>query len=169
MIHILKAAPEHVEGIVKVCSEANRATYENIYSEEYIERVIKEYYTPERILEEVSGSSRNWGGYFVAVDNGTVVGAGGGGMTGDTSGEIYVLYMDPDRRGEGIGSQLLVAITKQQKEEFQAKEQWVSVQQGNSKGIPFYEARGFSFSHEEPGHGNEEAEDYISLRYYREI
>ncbi|MGD6803860.1 GNAT family N-acetyltransferase [Rossellomorea aquimaris] len=169
MIHILKAEPEHVEGIVKVCSDANRATYKDIYSEEYIERVIKQYYTPERILEEVSGSSRNWGGYFVAVDNGTVVGAGGGGMTGDTTGEIYVLYMDPVRRGEGIGSQLLEAITSQQKEEFQAGEQWVSVQQGNTKGIPFYEAKGFTFKHEEPGHGNEEAENYISLRFSREI
>ncbi|MGD6968267.1 GNAT family N-acetyltransferase [Rossellomorea vietnamensis] len=169
MIHIVKAEPEHVEGIVKVCSDANRATYKDIYSEEYIERVIKQYYTPERILEEVSGSSRDWGGYFVAVDNGTVVGAGGGGMTDDTTGEIYVLYMDPNRRGEGIGTQLLEAITRQQEEEFHAGEQWVSVQQGNMKGIPFYEAKGFTFKHEEPGHGNEGAENYISLRFSRKI
>ncbi|MGM0845125.1 MAG: GNAT family N-acetyltransferase [Bacillota bacterium] len=169
MIHISKALPEHVEGIVKVCSEANRATYKDLYSEEYIERVIQQYYNHDRVAEEVSSFSRNWGGYFVAVENGTVVGAGGGGMTGDTAGEIYVLYMDSTRRGEGIGSLLLEAITNQQKQEFQAQEQWVSVQQGNTKGIPFYEARGFAFSHEEPGHGNEEAENYISLRYFRKL
>jgi GNAT superfamily N-acetyltransferase len=169
MIHIVKAEPSHVEGIVKVCSDGYRATYADSHTEAYIERVIKEFYNPDRILEEVSCSSREWGGYFVAVDNEVVVGAGGGGMTGDTTGELFVLYMDPGRRNEGIGSKLLDVITEQQKEEFQAKEQWVSVQEGNDKGIPFYEAKGFIYSHEQAGHGNGEEEEYISLRYYRKI
>ena len=57
----------------------------------------------------------------------------------------------------------------QQKEEFQASCQWVSVAKGNQKGIPFYEANGFVFKHEQSGYANEEGEPYISLRYYRPI
>ncbi|RIW34011.1 N-acetyltransferase [Bacillus salacetis] len=150
MIKIVKANPGHVEGISKVCSDGYRATYGDTNTEDYIERVIREFYNRERILDEVSRSDRHWGGYFVAGDDDLVVGAGGGGMTGKTTAELFVLYMDPRRRNEGIGTKLLDAITKQQKDEYQAEEQWVSVQKGNDLGIPF-------------------GEEYISLRYYRKI
>jgi len=168
MIKICKATPDHVEGIAKVCTEANWATYSDIYSNEYIEKVINDFYTKERILKEVSHSSREWGGYFVALDNDAVVGAAGGGMISDTAGELFVLYIDPNRRNEGIGTQLLHAITIQQKE-YGATEQWVSVQKGNHKGIPFYEARGFLFQYEQDGYSTNEGEHYITLRYKRDI
>ena len=62
MIEILKADETHVEGISKVCKEANWATYKELYSDEYIKRVIKEFYNHERILKEVTDTSRGWGG-----------------------------------------------------------------------------------------------------------
>lgn len=169
MINICKANPIHVQGIAKVCSEGYQSTYGETHSKEYIERIISEFYNTERILDEVTKSSRYWGGYFVAVENDNVVGAGGGGMINETAGEVFVLYLDPDRRNEGIGTKLLEAITKQQKEEFNASEQWVSVHKGNEKGIPFYEARGFIFQQEQNGYGNAEGEEYVSLRYCRSI
>jgi GNAT superfamily N-acetyltransferase len=169
MIKICKANAAHVEGIAKVCSDGYRAAYGESHSNEYIERIISEFYNPERIVDEVTNTSRHWGGYFVAVENDEVVGAGGGGMINDTAGEVFVLYLNPNRRNEGIGTMLLESITKQQKEEFSASEQWVSVQKGNQKGIPFYEARGFIFQHEQNGYGNAEGEDYISLRYCRQL
>ncbi|MEH7179802.1 GNAT family N-acetyltransferase [Neobacillus vireti] len=169
MIKICKANPEHVQGIAKVCSDGYRATYSETHSREYIERIIKEFYNIERILNEVSNTSRHWGGYFAAVENSEVIGAGGGGMISDSAGEVFVLYLNPNRRNEGIGSRLLEAITKQQKDEFHAREQWVSVQKGNNKGIPFYEARGFIFQNEQHGYGNAEGENYLSLRYWRSI
>lgn len=89
-------------------------------------------------------------------------------MIGQTTGEIFVLCIDPNRRNEGIGSMLLDAITKQQKQ-YDATEQWVSVQKGNDKGIPFYEARGFQLEHEQDGYGNGENDAYISLRYRRPL
>ncbi|MBN8193447.1 GNAT family N-acetyltransferase [Bacillus sp. NTK074B] len=107
-------------------------------------------------------------GYFVAIENEEVLGAGGGGMMSETEGELYVLYLDPSRRNEGIGTLLLEAITRQQKEEFQAEKQWVSVQKGNQKGVPFYEAKGFVYESEQPVYGNETGE-YRSLRYSRFI
>ncbi|MEN2467285.1 GNAT family N-acetyltransferase [Ornithinibacillus sp. JPR2-1] len=162
MIQIKKANTTHVSGIVKVCTEANWATYHNIYSKEYIESIIATYYHNERILEEVSSSSKDWGGYFVALDQDEVVGVTGGGMISDLDAEVYVLYLDPHRRNEGIGSLLLNAVTEQQKE-FGARVQWVSVQKGNMKAIPFYEARGFKVVTEE------ESDGYQSLRYSRQI
>ncbi|TDL32680.1 N-acetyltransferase [Jeotgalibacillus sp. S-D1] len=169
MIQIEKANLTHVQGISAVCAAGYRATYSDTHTNEYIERVIKEFYDPVRIAVEVANISKDWGGYYVALDNGHVVGAGGGGMISDSTAEIYVLYMDPSRRNEGIGTKLLDAITNRQKAEFNANEQWVSVQKGNTKGIPFYEARGFHLKHEQNGYANEEEENYISLRYFRKI
>ncbi len=169
MLNVLKANASHVKGIAKVCSDAYWATYKELRPEGYIKRVIEEFYNHERILQEVTVTGREWGGYFVAVEEDEVIGAIGGGMIGETSGEVFVLYLNPDRRNEGIGTRLLDVLTKQQKEEFHATEQWVSVAKGNQKGIPFYEARGFIYSKEQRGYGNSGGENFISLRYVRKI
>lgn len=168
MIEVARATSEHVAGICRVCADGWRATYADMYSPKYIERIIAEYYNEERVLKEVTDTGREWGGYFVAVEDGKVVGAGGGGMIGERSGEVFVLYVAPDRRNEGIGTRLLDAITQQQKA-FGATEQWVSVSKGNRKGIPFYEARGFVFRHEQPAHGNQYGDGYVAVRYRRFI
>lgn len=89
-------------------------------------------------------------------------------MITDSSGELFVLYLNPNRRNERIGTLLLNAITNQQKE-FGAIKQWVSVQKGNQKGIPFYEAKGFQFQYEQKGYYDKEGKNYISLRYKRQI
>src|SRR5699024_4431458 len=82
---------------------------------------------------------------FVAIESGKVIGAGGGGMTGETVGEVFVLYLEPERRNEGIGSKILDAITIQQKE-FGAKEQWVSVQKGIKRESRFMKQKAFLFN-----------------------
>ncbi|MFD1018639.1 GNAT family N-acetyltransferase [Thalassobacillus hwangdonensis] len=168
MITVKLANEKHVEGIVEVCTKANWATYGEIYTEAYIKRIIDEFYTNERVKKEVTHFSEEWGGYFVALENGEVIGAGGGGLIEPETAEVYVLYLHPDRRGEGVGTRLLEEITRQQRDAG-AKEQWVSVQKGNEKGIPFYKARGFSFIEEVPGYGNSEAETYRSIRLRRKL
>ncbi len=167
-MNIQRAEYKHAEGIAKVCSMGYRATYRDTHSGEYIERTIKEFYNLERIRSEITVDSDGWDGWFVALDHGEVVGAIGGGMVGEDVSEIYVLYLDPDRRGEGIGTLLLEALTEVQKRKG-SKEQWVSVAKGNIRGIPFYEARGFKFFEEKPSYGNKLDEKYISLRYSRKI
>lgn len=166
MIYIQQSQEKHVQDIVSVCTKAYWATYRGMLTDEYISRTCKDFYNESRVSKEVNEISKYWGGYLVAVENEEVVGAGGGGMiTGQTS-EIYVLYLDPNRRNEGIGTRILEAITQQQKE-FGSFEQWVSVQKGNQKGIPFYEAKGFVYQHERLGYGSKEDEQYLSLRYKR--
>lgn len=166
MITIQKAQPEHVAGISKVCADGYRATYMETHTQEYVERTIAEFYNHERILKEIVEKQTGWDGWFVALEDGRVVGAGGGGMTGPATGELFVLYLDPERRNEGIGSKLLTAITEEQIKQG-AREQWVSVSKGNNKGIPFYEARGFVKDSEKRSYGISDDEDYISLRYRR--
>ncbi|WP_342742122.1 GNAT family N-acetyltransferase [Virgibacillus siamensis] len=162
----MKANESHVKGISNICIRGYWATYGETHRKDWIERVISEFYNHERILSEVTESNRDWGGYFVAVENGEVIGAAGGGMIDEEVGELFVIYIDPARRNEGIGSKLLDAVTKQQKLEYRAKEQWVSVQKGNMKGIPFYEAKGLIFKYEK---APKENPMYIKLRHSRKI
>ncbi|MCJ0933277.1 GNAT family N-acetyltransferase [Virgibacillus halodenitrificans] len=162
-IEVIKANESHVDGIAKVCTDGYWATYGSSHPEGYIHRIVDEFYNRNRILKEVKETNRYWGGYFVAVDGDKVLGAGGGGLTDEATGEVYVLYMDPDRKNEGIGTQILNAITAQQKS-FGAMKQWVSVQKGNTMGIPFYEAKGFTFQFEKQGYGNEEGGNFIVFR-----
>ena len=65
-----------------------------------------------------------------------MLGAAGGGLAAPGVGEVFVLYVDPDRLHDGIGTSLLAAITREQVA-FGAREQWVSVAKGNEKGVPF--------------------------------
>ena len=162
------AEPDDAEGIARVCDEGWRDTYEGIYEPEQIESVIADYYTPERIVAEITPSPPGWDGWIVAVDDGTVVGAGGGGMTEPHVGEIFVLYLDPTRRREGIGSLLLDAITDQQRAHG-AREQWVSVEPENAKGLPFYQARGFQVRGERPTWGTQPEQRRVSLRLMRPL
>jgi GNAT superfamily N-acetyltransferase len=141
-LRVRKAQTRDVAAICRICREAWRDAYAGIFAPEEIERVTAEYYDEERVRAEVE-RPRGWDGWWVAEDDaGAVVAAGGGGRTGPETGEIFVLYADPNRRYEGSGTALLEAITAEQRQHG-AREQWVAVVEGNRKGIPFYESRGF--------------------------
>lgn len=167
MIEIKRACKEHVEGISSVCCEGCLDTYKGIRSIENIERNNQRFYNYDRILNELNESA-GWDGYIVALDKSKVVGAIGGGMIDKDKSEVFVLYLDPDRRREGIGTKLLDFLTNIQREKG-SKEQWVSVQKGNMKGIPFYEKKGFNKVTEKLAYSNTEDENYISLRYSRNM
>ncbi|MBM6619441.1 GNAT family N-acetyltransferase [Bacillus suaedaesalsae] len=167
MIQIMKATANHIEGIARVCAEGYRQTYKKLCAKEYIDRTIQEFYNVDRLQSELE-KPEGWDGWIVAVENNVVIGAGGGGMIGDEEGELFVLYLDPTRRGEGIGTLLLEEITRLQVENG-AKYQWVSVLKDNEKGIPFYEARGFKFVSEVSTFAAKDTDPYISLRYKRKL
>lgn len=167
MIEIRKARVEDVAGICKVCSDGWRHTYQGIETPAHIDAVIQEFYNEERVTKEVTEINDGWNGYYVALEDGKVLGAGGGGCYGEATSELYVIYLDPTRKREGIGSRLLQAITADQVARG-AKEQWVSVTQGNAMGIPFYEAVGFEFVEERPDYFDPE-NGKPSLRYKRKI
>lgn len=168
MLEIRKASLDDLQGIIDVCSAGYRSTYPDLLPQRYIEKIIDDFYNEERIEKEIRNTSRAWNGWFVAIDNGKSVGAGGGGFTGEEAAELYVLYVDPKRKREGIGRKLLEAITNDQIKRG-AKEQWVSVAKGNRMGIPFYEAEGFQYQEERAAYGLPEDAGILSLRYMRSL
>lgn len=136
---------------------------EGLCSEEYRNKNVEFWYHPERISKDIRDGIYT----HVALVESGVVGAIGGGMTGPQAGEIYVLYVDDAYRYKGIGRLLLEALTQQQLESG-AVEQWVSVQEGNYRGIPFYEARGFKLQ-EKKSRVTETGATLVSLRYWRSL
>ncbi|MBM2614427.1 GNAT family N-acetyltransferase [Actinoplanes sp. LDG1-06] len=148
MTEVRLARPDEAGQIAEVCAAGWRDTYAELLPAATIEEAIATYYTPSRIAGEVgAGSSDGWLGYAVAVGDGQVLGAAGGGLIGDGVGELFVLYVRPDVQARGLGSRLLDFVTGQQVGRG-AREQWVSVYRGNPKGEPFYRARGFEFVEE---------------------
>ena len=166
-LSVRMARKEDAECIAPLLSKSQWFTYRNLYSEQYIEALIMKYYNVERVKQEVTSIDRSWHGYMVAELDGKIVGTIGAGMLNETDGEIYVFYVDPDRRGKGIGSRLIDFCTKIQKHRFHASKQWVSVAKGNVYGIPFYEAKGFSLVREEIAYGSTIEDQDISLVYSR--
>lgn len=168
MIRVQQASIEHAAGISRVCTEGWRDTYANVHSANYIERAIQEFYNLERITREITETGDGWDGWFVALDGEEVVGAIGGGMIGPEEAEVFVFYLLPSRRREGIGTRLLDHLTEIQRAKG-ARKQWVSVSVGNEKGIPFYEARGFRRVGEKEAYFNPDGEEIRSYRYVRDL
>jgi ribosomal protein S18 acetylase RimI-like enzyme len=168
-VTIRRAARNDTTAMTDVLVSSQWFTYGNLYSKDYIIKLIDQYYNVKRIEQEIVSINEEWHGYFIAELDGRIVGAIGGGMTSETAGEVYVFYLDPLMRGMGIGTRLLDFFTKIQKYTYGAREQWVSVAKGNDYGIPFYEARGFIFQHEELAYGTSKEDQDISLKYKREL
>jgi ribosomal protein S18 acetylase RimI-like enzyme len=162
-MNITKPELKHAEAIAAICSKGWRQTVAGKLSEEFQRQNVAYWYNLGRVKEEIqSGSYR-----YVAMQVGRVVGVIGGAVTGQSTGEVFVLYVDEAARYKGAGKLLLEALTKDQKQQG-VSEQWVSVQEGNTLGIPFYEARGFRLRGKK-SNLTETGETQVSLRYYREI
>lgn len=136
------ATEADVPDICRICEAGYRLTTRDLLPEATVERLVEEFYTPARVAGEVAGDGPGWQGYLVVERDGAVVGAAGGGMVGPEVGQLYVVYLDLDLRGRGLGTALLDAVTRQQVA-LGATRQRVSVLAGNHHGLPFYRARGF--------------------------
>ena len=162
-VSITKPTENHIEAISAICSAGWKQTVEGKLSEEYQEQNIAFWYNHERIRSDMEA------GYYthVALIDSNVTGVIGGGMTDSGVSEVFMLYVDETCRYKGIGRLLLEALTELQKEQG-AAEQWVSVQEGNQFGIPFYEARGFRLQGKKM-ELTATGEEQVSLRYSRQI
>lgn len=160
-VSIIKPAEEHIEAISSICSAGWKQTVEGKLSEAYQEQNVAFWYNHARIKSDLEAGVYS----HVALIGSKVAGVIGGGMTGPGTGEVFVLYVDESFRYKGIGRQLLDALTGLQREQG-ASEQWVSVQEDNGYGIPFYEARGFVFQKKKV-EKTETGEEQVSLRYMR--
>lgn len=168
MVLVRAARDDDATAIRDICVRGYRRTYPGLLSSEFIERMIGEFYTPERVAKEVPAAPPAWLGYQVAEEDGRIVGAACGGLTGPGVGELFVLYLDPDERGRGLGTLLLDRVTGQLRE-LGATQMWVAALDGNELGIPFYEARGFRKVERRRTYGSTEADNAWSWRFSRSI
>ncbi|WP_433793691.1 N-acetyltransferase family protein [Actinoplanes sp. CA-252034] len=168
MAEVRAATEGDAPAIVDICTRGYRQTYPDLLSSEFIERMLDEFYRLERVSKEVPAAPPGWLGYQVVEEDGRVLGAAGGGLTAPGVGELFVLYLDWDERGRGLGTLLLDRITGQLRE-LGATEMWVAALDGNELGIPFYEARGFRKVERRRTYGSTEADDAWSWRLSRPI
>lgn len=144
MVRVRRAELRDVPAIIGICSDSWRETYKDIVPQSYIDQVISEYYNRKRVGEEVTETSPYFHGYWVAEVAGQVLGCIGGGIDDQGAGHIYVFYVQPDCKRQGIGRALLESFTAHQKETYGIGEQWItSLMEGNSVGQSFYEKQGF--------------------------
>jgi ribosomal protein S18 acetylase RimI-like enzyme len=153
----------HSNAIATICTKGWKQTVEGLISEEYQIRNVEYWYNNERVKNDIEAGIYS----YIALLNSEVIGVIGGGKTNLHAGEIYVLYVDENTRFKGVGKKLLETLTQQQMSEG-ITEQWVSVQEDNHRGIPFYEARGFKYI-EKRIKETETGEQQVSLLYLRKL
>ncbi|WP_430783062.1 GNAT family N-acetyltransferase [Actinoplanes sp. G11-F43] len=168
MVLVRAARDEDAAAIRDICVRGYRKTYPTLLSSEFIERMLAEFFTLERVTAEVAAAPPGWLGYQVAEEDGRIVGAGVGGLTAPGVGELFTLYLDPDERGRGLGTLLLDRVTGQLRAAG-ATEMWVAALDGNELAIPFYQARGFRKVERRRTYGSTEADDAWSWRFSRPI
>jgi ribosomal protein S18 acetylase RimI-like enzyme len=171
-VMIRPATTADVGALCDLLARAWRATYAGLMPAETIEKAIDEYYSAGRIRQDIPPSSdgRSWSGYLVAVDPaGRPLGVIAGGLTREGMAEVFVLYADPDRRRQGAGRALLMALSASHVA-LGATEQRLSVIKGNDLGIPFYLAQGFEVVEEVAPWDGTGAEDGVrTLRMRRSL
>ncbi|MDI6102771.1 GNAT family N-acetyltransferase [Actinoplanes sp. NEAU-A12] len=139
---VREAVETDVAAIARICSTSYRDAYRDLLPEGYIERSVVAFYSEPRIARDVAPSPPEWFGYQVVEEDGRLLGAAGGGMSGPASGELSLIYLDSAERGRGLGTLLLERVTGQIRAAG-GTEMWVSVFLGDRAGIGFYRARGF--------------------------
>lgn len=162
---IRKATINDNSQLQKMFTQAYQTTYHELLPHTMIQEDIQNFYNQERIIKDIEPALPAWSGYLVAEEAGQIVGAIGGGLLNSEECEVFVLYLNPEKKRKGYGSALLAELTEIFLN-FGAKKQWVSVTKDNQMGIPFYEKQGFIFQHERPAYTHEKS-NRTSLRYLR--
>jgi ribosomal protein S18 acetylase RimI-like enzyme len=142
MADIRPAEPGDVSGIRRVATAGWNAAYGEFMPADTIETVLDEWYSEPKVRRAVEDSGSS---YLVAIDDGIVVGfaSAGPAQGGDAeTAQLYVIYVDPARWGDGIGTDLLAAVSERLSNRgFQRL--LVQVLAENEVGRSFYEGHGF--------------------------
>lgn len=128
--------------IAEICASAYRTAYRELLPSGYIDRTVAIYFGAYRVARQVPAHPPRWFGYQVAEEDGRLLGAAGGGLTGAGVGELHLIYLDPRERGRGLGTLLLDRVIEQIRGAG-GTEVWLSVFLGDGSGIGFYRSRGF--------------------------
>lgn len=107
-VTVREATPNDVADIRRVAERGWHATYRGILSQDTIDAVMTEWYGADRTRGLIE---REELGYFVAEQNGDLVGYVSGGPSGENGvATLGAIYVDPDYWNNGIGTALLEAF-----------------------------------------------------------
>lgn len=118
-----------------------------------------ELHTPEYITKRA-----DWTHFYVAEDNGDIVGCGAIGPYWDRTDEssLFTLFVRPERQGRGIGRSVVEAL---ERDEFFLRARRVEVP-ASLTALPFYLKMGYRYK---DGNREPDAERLVRLEKYRDI
>ncbi|HZD17607.1 MAG TPA: GNAT family N-acetyltransferase [Actinomycetota bacterium] len=144
MTGIREARPADATAIARIHVRSWQAAYRGQLTDDYLDSLsVEERLEMHRRALESPGDHRTW----VATESGRVVGFAVTGPSQDAdaderTGELYAIYLDPDRFGRGIGKRLLDhAVEDLRGRGFRTATLWVL--ETNQGGRRFYEREGW--------------------------
>jgi len=144
-VRIREAEPKDAEAIAGVHVRSWQAAYRGQLTDEYLDALsVEERLEQHRGALRTPGEHRTW----VAVEDGRIVGFAVTGPSQDAdaderTGELYAIYLEPDRFGSGIGKTLSDhAIRDLHERGFRTATLWVL--ETNTGARRFYEREGWS-------------------------
>jgi len=144
-LRIREAEPKDAEAVAGVHVRSWQAAYRGQLTDDYLDGLsVDERVEQHRGALETPGEHRTW----VAEEDGRVVGFAVTGPSQDAdaddrTGELYAVYVDPDRFGTGIGKRLTDhAIADLRERGFRTATLWVL--QTNDGARRFYEREGWA-------------------------
>jgi len=136
-VTVRTATPADIETVRALAARAWCDAYADILEPETIDAAIDEWYDTDTLRDSLDEADAT----FYVAEGGSIVGFLRGGL-GEEVAYLGAIYADPDRLGEGIGSQLLDRF-----EGFCADHGYdaieLAVLAGNDVGRSFYRARGY--------------------------
>jgi ribosomal protein S18 acetylase RimI-like enzyme len=144
-IRIREADPKDAEAIARIHVRSWQAAYRGQLSDAYLDGLsVADRLEQHRMALETPGAHRTW----VAEEDGRVVGFAVTGPSQDAdaderTGELYAVYLDPDRYGRGIGKRLCDHVLADLRERgFRTATLWVL--ETNERARRFYEREGWA-------------------------
>jgi len=145
VLTIRGATPSDAPGIARVHVLTWQSAYQGLIPDSYLQTlsISKRTENWAKQLEKPADGTR----YFVAALEGEVLGFCTVGKSGDEDsssdvGELYAIYVLPDKQGSGIGSALLdTGLDFLKNENFKSATLWVLEANHTSRG--WYESRGW--------------------------
>ncbi len=140
---IRKLSVEYVDALIEVARESWKWTYAGIYSDEYIERWIREKYSREKLLNEITRSRSESDLLFLGAFVDLKLSGFMEVKIKKYNAELLRLYLKPEYTHMKIGRDLLSEAEKVMKERG-VSECTLYVHSQNQVGISFYLKNGFT-------------------------
>lgn len=138
-MEIREAERGDVEGVREVARRSWETDYPTILSRETIDETVEEWYAPEQLAFDIESDDAH---VIIAVEEEGTIGFAHAISEGE-SGTLLRLYIDPERREEGIGTRLVKTTCEILAEEGCERIE-AMVLEANEPGNSFYRTYGFS-------------------------